>query len=68
MAIRSHWRVEGGTDVQVELPGAGGAVTARVVRWENGLLAVAFHLDEAMLCRIDQTIEKRAAGTAKAAA
>jgi hypothetical protein len=68
MAVRSYSRAEAGTKVQVELPGADGAVTARVVRWENGLLAVAFRQDEAMLRRIDQTLEHIAAGTAKAAA
>jgi hypothetical protein len=67
MAIRSYWRPEAGTDVQVELPGADGAVTARVVRWESGLLVFAFRQDEAMLRRIDQTLEKGAAAMAKAA-
>ena len=68
MAIRSDWEAEAGTEVQVDLPGADGAVTARVVRWENGSLALAFRQDEAMLRRIDQTLEHIAAGTVKAAA
>lgn len=68
MAVRSDWQAEAGTEVQVQLPGADGAVTARVVRWESGLLVFAFRQDEAMLRRIDQTLEHIAAGTAKVAA
>jgi methyl-accepting chemotaxis protein len=63
IALRCDWKPEAGTEVQVDLPNGGGAVTARAVRWQDGVLALAFRQDEAVLRRIDQTLE-RIAGTA----
>jgi hypothetical protein len=43
-------------------------VTARAARSENGLLALTFRQDEAMLRRVDQALARIGAGTAAAAA
>jgi hypothetical protein len=59
-AIRTDWKPNVGTELRVELPDAGGAVAPRAVHW--------FRQDEAILRRIDQTLDRIAAGTAKAAA
>ena len=67
-AIRTDWQPSVGTEVQVELPGAGGAVTGRAVRWQNGMLALAFRQEETMLRRVDQALDRIATGAMKAAA
>ena len=66
MALRSDWKLASGTELQVELPA--GVVAARVVRWQDGLLALAFRQDEATLRRIDRTLERIGAGMMQAAA
>jgi len=67
MAVQTDWWAAAGTEVQVELPGAPGAVTARTVRTHNGILALAFRQDEAMLRRVDAALE-HIGGQAMAAA
>jgi methyl-accepting chemotaxis protein len=68
MAVRCDWQPEAGTEVEVELPAGGGTVMARAVRWQDGLLALGFRQDEAMLKRIDQILDVLAAGSTRAAA
>jgi len=68
MAIRSDWKPEAGAEVRVELPFAGAPVTARVVRWHDGVLAFAFRQDEETRRRIDRAMERIAAGAMQAAA
>jgi methyl-accepting chemotaxis protein len=68
LGVRTGWWAETGTEVQVELPGAEGAVAARTVRSRDGLLALAFRQDEAVLRRVDQALARIGAGTLAAAA
>ena len=68
MSARTAWWADTGTEVQVELPGADGVVTARIVRSENGLLALTFRQDDAMLRRVDRALARIGDGTAAAAA
>ena len=58
LAVRCDWRADAGTEVQLELPGAEGVVTARIIRSENGVLALAFRQDEEMLRRVDAALEE----------
>ena len=58
MAIRSDWKLDAGTEIQAELPGAGSPVTARAVRWQDGVLALAFRQDEATLRLVDKVLER----------
>jgi hypothetical protein len=68
MSARTAWWAYAGTEVQVELPGVDGTVTARTVRSEDGHLALAFRQDEAMLRRVDRALARIGAGTAATAA
>ena len=58
IALRTDWWSAAGTEVQVELSGAREAVIARTVRNQNGLLALAFRQDEALLRRVDAALEQ----------
>ncbi|MEJ0014993.1 MAG: methyl-accepting chemotaxis protein [Acetobacteraceae bacterium] len=51
------WTLAAGTSLEVELPGAGGGVSARVVRCGSGTVAVVFGSDPAALLRIDRAVE-----------
>ena len=53
-ALASEWTLPTGTQVEVELPDAGGPVTARVVRCGNGELGVVFGSEPQALQRIDR--------------
>ncbi|MDO9711057.1 cache domain-containing protein [Paracraurococcus lichenis] len=55
-----------GAEVELDLPGAGMPVAARVARTDDGVLAVTFRQDPATLACIDRTIET-IAGRARAA-
>lgn len=57
-----------GVEVRLDLPGADGPVIARAVRSDQGLLALAFRQDEAMLRRVDRALEHIAASAMPAAA
>ena len=67
VSLRCDWRADPGTEVPVELPGAGGQVIGRVVHTGNGTLALAFRHDESMLRRVDQTLAFISAKTRAAA-
>jgi methyl-accepting chemotaxis protein len=63
-SLASDWTMPTGTQVEVELPDAGGAVPARVVRCGNGELGVVFGSEPQALRRIDQylaSLTRRAA-------
>jgi methyl-accepting chemotaxis protein len=61
LALRTEWVAPAGIEVQVELPGAGAAVAARVVRNEGRLLMLAFRQEAAMLRRVDAALDQIAA-------
>jgi methyl-accepting chemotaxis protein len=68
VALRTDWWAAAGTEVQVELPGTREPVVARTARSHDGLLALAFRQDEAVLRRVDAALEEiGATGTARAA-
>jgi methyl-accepting chemotaxis protein len=68
MAVSTDWNGDAGNEVRLELPGTDGFVAARIVRSENGLLALAFHQGDEMLRRVDQALAYiRAAAISKAA-
>jgi methyl-accepting chemotaxis protein len=46
-----------GTDVKVNLTGAGGPVSSRIVRAENGTLVLSFRQDAATMARVETAIE-----------
>jgi methyl-accepting chemotaxis protein len=57
VALRTDWQVPAGTAVQMELPGAGGPVAARVARGKDGMLVLALRQDAAMLRQVDAALE-----------
>jgi methyl-accepting chemotaxis protein len=67
ISLRSDLRADAGTELTLGLPGVAGEVTARVVRSQGGVLALAFRQDEAMLRRVDQALAFVGAGAAAAA-
>ncbi len=69
LAVRCDWSAAAGTEVNLELPGTDGMVGARAVWTRNGVLALAFRQDAAMLRRVDAVLEHiRAQSTSRAAA
>ena len=56
MAVQTDWWSDAGTQVQVELPGISDAVIGRTVRTHDGILALAFRQDEAMLKLVDKAL------------
>ena len=56
-ALACDWTLAAGTNVEVDLPEAGGSVTARVVRCGNGSMAVVFSGEPAVLARIDRAMD-----------
>jgi PilZ domain len=52
-----NWTLSPGAQVQIELPAAGSAVSARVVRRESNGLALVFAADSAALARIDRALD-----------
>jgi len=56
VALRCDRVTEAGTEVEIDLPGSEGAVSARTVRCEAGVLGLAFRQDEAMLRRVDRVL------------
>jgi methyl-accepting chemotaxis protein len=55
-SMNSDWVLPAGTALEVELPDAGGAVRARVVRCGDGLLGVVFTSEPSTLARIDRAL------------
>lgn len=53
IAIACEWRLDPGTELEAELPGATGTVAARVVRCDGRLLALTFRQSENALRLID---------------
>lgn len=68
VSLRCDWSAAAGTEVQVELPGTDGAVGARIVRCEHGVLGLAFRQDAALLACVDQALAHIDALARKAAA
>ncbi len=58
VALRTEWSAQAGTEVKVELPGAGASVVARVVRGVGKVLVLAFRQEEAMLHRVDAALDQ----------
>jgi methyl-accepting chemotaxis protein len=56
-ALQCEQSLPAGSQVEVELPAAGGAVPARVVRCVGGLLAVVFQQEPAAVVRIDRALD-----------
>ena len=68
ISLRSDWRADVGTEVQLDLPGADDVVTARVARSQDRELALAFRQDEAVLRRVDQAMARIGSGIVTVAA
>ena len=68
VALEYAGRLPVGTEVRVELAGAGGAVAARVARNDAGMLALAFRQDPATLARLDAALNALAARSQRTAA
>ncbi|HEY1933789.1 MAG TPA: methyl-accepting chemotaxis protein [Acetobacteraceae bacterium] len=68
VSLRCDWSAAAGTEVQVELPGASGAVAARIVRSARGMLALTFRQDAAMLRCVDQALAHIGGGAGRLAA
>jgi len=68
VGLRCDWTIATGSEVEVHLAGAGGAVGARVVRCGKGLLGLAFCQDDVTLRRIDKVLAELAAQSRQAAA
>ena len=56
VSLHCDVRAEAGTEVQIELPGADRPVLARIVRFESGVLGLAFRQNEATLLLVDQAL------------
>jgi methyl-accepting chemotaxis protein len=56
-ALACKWPLVAGTAVDVDLPGAGGWVAARVVRRDADMLAVVFSSEATALARIDRALD-----------
>jgi methyl-accepting chemotaxis protein len=57
-AVRCDWPLDAGVEVHLDLPGADGPVTARVVRCDRGSMALAFRQEATMLRRVDQVLTR----------
>jgi methyl-accepting chemotaxis protein len=57
IALRYSRPVALGTEVSVELPGAGGAMNGRVVRVEGGVLGIEFQDDAAVRSRLERVMQ-----------
>lgn len=68
LALRCDWSASAGTEVNLELPGADGAVGARIVWSRTGVLARAFRQDEAMLRLVDRALAHIGGSVTQAAA
>jgi methyl-accepting chemotaxis protein len=55
--LECDWSLGAGAPFEIELPGAGGGVTGRVVRGGADGLAVVFNADPAAIARIDRVLD-----------
>jgi methyl-accepting chemotaxis protein len=58
VSLRTDWSAPAGMEVGVLLQGLDTPVTARTVRTRNGVLALAFRQDEAMLTGVDTVLTR----------
>jgi methyl-accepting chemotaxis protein len=68
ISLRCAVQATAGTEATMVLPGAGQPLPARVVRADAGVLALAFHQDDAVLRRVDAVLDLIARGGDAAAA
>ncbi|HEX3991448.1 MAG TPA: methyl-accepting chemotaxis protein, partial [Acetobacteraceae bacterium] len=68
VSLQTDWTAPAGTEVQIVLPGVDTPVTARTARTRNGVLALAFRQEEAMLRRVDMALAHIGTPTARAQA
>jgi hypothetical protein len=66
-ALRSAWTGAVGDAVQLVVPGLPAPLDARVVRYNDDVLAVAFRQDDTTLARVDAAAEALTGGQALAA-
>ena len=67
-ALRCDWPLTAGAEVEIDLPGADGPVSARAVRSESGVLGIIFRQDEMTLRRVDKVLATIAPPSQRAAA
>ena len=68
VALRCDWALSAGSEVRLDLAGADGSVVARVVRYADGVLALAFRQDEVVLRQVDKALAQVATRSQRAAA
>jgi hypothetical protein len=56
VSMHCDLQAEPGTELQVELPGVDRPVMARIVRFDAGMLGLAFRQNEATLLLVDQAL------------
>jgi methyl-accepting chemotaxis protein len=66
ISLRHRGTVTVGQDVEVDLPDAGGKVTGRVMRNADGIVAITFNNEPAMLSRIDRALASLSSSRAAA--
>jgi hypothetical protein len=69
VGLQCDWQAAVGAEVEIDLPGSDKAVVARMVRSRDGLLALAFRQDAAVLRRVDSALDnigRRTVATAPA--
>ncbi|MGD0105854.1 MAG: methyl-accepting chemotaxis protein [Rhodopila sp.] len=57
IALRTSIAVEAGSSIAVELPGAGGTVTGKAIRFANDTLSIEFSDDPATRSRVESAFE-----------
>ena len=67
-ALRCDWSLDAGSEIQVEMAGSDGPMAARVVRCGQGVVALVFRQDAAMLQRVDKVLTQVRQRSDKAAA
>ena len=57
VALACDWSLPAGTPLELDLPAAGGSVTARVARCGGGTLIAVFSAERSVLERLDRTLD-----------
>lgn len=57
VGLQCDWQADVGAEVEIDLPSSDKAVVARMVRSRDGLLALAFRQDAAVLRRVDSALD-----------